>query len=415
MTVSKLLKCDVCGKVTKVKIEVGHIEKYSAHIPCKSCGILFHCEYKQDDEKVEMKSDFINATEIFDELADYICTVTGDFISEKVKEINSPEDEIMPPMWMKFRDMLGDEEYSKLFKKRIPILKSVNKEIQYQWARIMDLWINKQKYFFDLQMKYLYDDRSFDTNEQERLSLVRKLTTDVLSEIYFESEYEEYLETIRNNLRKLVRKYPEKFQEFLVDVNDMGLLEQSERILYEQIKRIIGYIPELIPVFSLALVDEKSKDILFNKDFSLGIYTIDFETIKLLYQDLYETNAKVLFIPVCLDNLLNRGDYNAFIDNKFKSLKKYVDEWKTFSKIDAIENNTVFAKRSKECLDNKLRNCIGHCSYEVDNIRQVITYKNGEKTLLNVAYYCYELGLATFENFCVVTLLHEILLSNKLK
>ena len=65
-------------------------------------------------------------------------------------------------------------------------------------------------------------------------------------------------------------------------------------------------------------------------------------------------------------------------------------------------------------MNNHLRNMIGHCSYEINNITQIVKYKNGQKTLVEITYYCYQLILELLNSFCIVTLLHELYLSDTL-
>ncbi len=191
--------------------------------------------------------------------------------------------------------------------------------------------------------------------------------------------------------------------------------QNLERLLYLQMKRSLEFIPDLIPILSVEYLDDATKRDLFDEQSPLGIYSFDFDEIKKLYQDLYETHAKTLYILVGLDNLNIRNDFNKFDSScKYRSLKKYIDEDKAFYKINAIDVNSIFASDLKKYMNNHLRNTIGHCSYEINNITQVVKYRNGQKTLIEITYYCYKLMIEAFNSFCIVTLLHELFINGLL-
>ena len=121
--------------------------------------------------------------------------------------------------------------------------------------------------------------------------------------------------------------------------------------------------------------------------------------------------SRTIYVLVGLDNLSIRKDFNKFdVGCKYTSLKKYIAEDRAFYKIDAIDKNSIFAFNLKKFMNNHLRNMIGHCSYEINNITQIVKYKNGQKTLVEITYYCYQLILELLNSFCIVTLLHELYL-----
>lgn len=245
--------------------------------------------------------------------------------------------------------------------------------------------------------------------------MIRRLAVTVFSALYSNDDYKKKFDKIKKEFGEICRNNPKRLKDFLDEMSKENRFENLEKLLYLQMKRSLDFIPNLIPILSVEYLDDATKQILFDEQSPLGIYSFDFDEIKKLYQDLYETHAKTIYVLVGLDNLSIRKDFNKFdVGCKYTSLKKYIAEDRAFYKIDAIDKNSIFAFNLKKFMNNHLRNMIGHCSYEINNITQIVKYKNGQKTLVEITYYCYQLILELLNSFCIVTLLHELYLSDSL-
>jgi len=90
-------------------------------------------------------------------------------------------------------------------------------------------------------------------------------------------------------------------------------------------------------------------------------------------------------------------------------LEKFQKIDRAFEKIKYLESGNPFSFGLEKCLNNKLRNSIGHCAYKVSNANQVISYDKHRKeiSLLNVLLDSYEMMMYLVKTFDVVTLLHE--------
>lgn len=407
-------ECDVCHKVTRIKHEIAANScQYHIYVPCKNCRTMFYGTYNQNDDNISISINYLNAKRVDNATPDYLCTITSDFISEKVKDI-SAEEVITLPMWMKFKNVLGYERYLELFGKRVPILLGIYSTTRHEWSKIVELWLNGENQYLDKELKEIFEDCQ-NVNEEKRLSLIRRLAVTVFSALYSNDAYQKRINKIKKLLGGIYNNNPKRLKDFLDELGKENKFQNLERLLYLQMKRSLEFIPDLIPILSVEYLDDATKRDLFDEQSPLGIYSFDFDEIKKLYQDLYETHAKTLYILVGLDNLNIRNDFNKFDSScKYRSLKKYIDEDKAFYKINAIDVNSIFASDLKKYMNNHLRNTIGHCSYEINNITQVVKYRNGQKTLIEITYYCYKLMIEAFNSFCIVTLLHELFINGLL-
>lgn len=411
-------ECDVCHKVTRIKHEVASDScRYHVYVPCKNCKTMFYGTYNQCDDNVSVSIHYLNAKKVDNAMPDYVCTITSDFISEKVKDVSEKEDIITLPMWMKFKNVLVFDNYLELFKTRVPVLLDIYSTTRHEWEKVVELWINGENYYLDKELKSIFEEYQEVNNigKEKRLSLIRRLAVTVFSALYSNDDYKKKFDKIKKEFGEICRNNPKRLKDFLDEMSKENRFENLEKLLYLQMKRSLDFIPNLIPILSVEYLDDATKQILFDEQSPLGIYSFDFDEIKKLYQDLYETHAKTIYVLVGLDNLSIRKDFNKFdVGCKYTSLKKYIAEDRAFYKIDAIDKNSIFAFNLKKFMNNHLRNMIGHCSYEINNITQIVKYKNGQKTLVEITYYCYQLILELLNSFCIVTLLHELYLSDSL-
>ena len=81
-------------------------------------------------------------------------------------------------------------------------------------------------------------------------------------------------------------------------------------------------------------------------DENLGISTCSFSDIKTFYQDAYETLLSLWYIPVCMDNILLRGNYTSF-NNAFEQIfekRQYANFENDFIKYLYINNGMRLEK-----------------------------------------------------------------------
>lgn len=105
------------------------------------------------------------------------------------------------------------------------------------------------------------------------------------------------------------------------------------------------------------------------------VSTDEFNVYKDLYKDIAEVLNRQLVIVAGLNNLLHRGDCNAFPDLGRKKQPTSLNDFADLpfgSKMDWLDNCWFYFDR--DAVDNQLRNAIAHFKAEYDDATQLITY-----------------------------------------
>ncbi len=414
MTRIGYLKCEVCGKITQIKLEASYNStQFYIYIPCKNCDTLFVGNYNQDDEKLEIHTNFINAEEVLnpDNLPDYFCTITQDFISQKIRAVSSAKDTFTIPSWIKFSNRLGDENLAKTFSNIYETNLSKDRAI-FEWNRVLNLWFNNKYDLLKEQLEYFLDAKSNNielNDEQNYLSAIRKLTTSLTYSLFPTNEYNKFIADIRKNFISVNNSNESNTKAFVRKLGDLNLYFQLEKDISERIAQSFEYINDLTPIRTLFELTKEEQAYILDTNSEQGIFTTSFDRVKLLYIDSFETIIKTLVVPIGLNNILVRGSHNSFKDSKIDSIDSFQKLGTAFKKMNYLEGKNPFEFGIKPVLNNKLRNSIGHCSYELSNINQIIRYNKGKKdiSLIRISYEVYQMILYLIKTFSLLTLLHE--------
>ncbi len=178
-------------------------------------------------------------------------------------------------------------------------------------------------------------------------------------------------------------------------INALGGKPYFESIAKRLIKicsRWLSDFEKYIPVVMLSLGDAKEK---FDRN-RYGIATTSFEDMKSFYSDSYELVLEMIDIPVFLNNLTVRGDYNSFSScANVKDISQYSEQLKS-AHVKCLIDDEPFSKAIS--LKRNVRNAIAHYTYEFDAETQKITFldrfKNKETSvemyLIDLAFLCYD-------------------------
>ena len=135
--------------------------------------------------------------------------------------------------------------------------------------------------------------------------------------------------------------------------------------------------------------------------------TIDFENMKIFYSDSYELILDLIWIPVGLNNIYERGNYNIFSnDCDIKSFDKYFLIKNKLNKSKALIENEHFSVYLK--MDRKVRNSISHFDYELEKNSPVVLFHDNDK---NVEMYLVDFAKLCYENIVLITYLNELFYS----
>jgi len=367
MVYNCFIRCRVCVSITRVRLQVGWQEQHPIVIACGKCGtsLLGKVHIGQDEPGLQFEfdnADILNN----DEKADYVIECSGEFPT--VKQHNgaqAPEIDITPFIRNQMR-MEEKNGYEKFVKSVSTLNETAEKWTDYK--RVLDLSQNGNKSFLLQEIKKIFPEDVFPCrNEFEILraihfieihGFVLPLRRDIIDDLAISnSVLEQDIEQISELIKYL-------------NNHDGYSLKELQSLIYKMLNEFIEVYPFLIPAFAIQFYKENSLDYAIE-----GSTTSTFDSVKQFYLDAYEALGTLMILPMSLNNIKYRSNYDSIkaVVNKEKSLDDFIGLTKAnrFHFCDETESYT-------ECLhvkvNSKLRNAIGHNDFSYDTITQQITY-----------------------------------------
>lgn len=173
-----------------------------------------------------------------------------------------------------------------------------------------------------------------------------------------------------NDVMKMDGGQLKKLIDFL-NSHDGYHLNEMQSVIYKLLNEFINIYQALIPALSLQYCKDNSVD--FESE---GSTTSTFDTIKEFYLDIYEALGNLLVIPIALNNIKYRENFeklHSVEGNKATSLMDFIGLTKA-NRYHYCLKEEIYTNFLKVSVNAKLRNAIGHNDVEYDTISQIITY-----------------------------------------
>ena len=371
MVYNEFIKCEVCGCVTRIRLQVGWLDEHPIAVTCGKCGISLKGKVKIGQEIPELKFKFENAEMVNvtpTTLPDYVVECSGEFPTIKMCEGWVLQDNFVTP-FIRYQQKITDFDNYKDFGRRVATLKhTIN--IWPQYKRVLQLYKGGNWEYLTQEIKKIFpEDFIMCRNELEIIRAVRMievhgfllpLKPEIIS-----------LPEIGSSILKLEKEQINSFIEYLNSHDGYGLNQMQEQINV-LLGEFIETFPYLVPAFSLQFCEEEEENIDFETE---GTTTSTYDDVKQFYLDTYETLGNLLIIPIALDNIKIRNDFEKMepVEKNISSIDEFVATTKAtrFHYISSNEPHVVLADIT---LNAKLRNAIGHNDVEYDTVTQCITY-----------------------------------------
>lgn len=367
MVYNSFIKCDVCGAVTRIRLQVGWLPKHPIEVACGKCGITLSGEVEIDQNNVCLYFHFQNAS-ILSEIvsgSDYVVECSGEFPS--IKQV--PEDDgaldIITPFFRNLRRFENQDCFEE-FCENIKSLRLTSDRWP-QYERIFALYRNgNTEYFMKEISKVLPSEYSLCRNGVEMLRAIHlmevycfisPLRKDVIQNAKLSHEI---MTLDLNQLQGLIS--------YLNNHDGYSLQELQDTIFstYTAFTRIYG---ALLPTYAGQYFKDGINYMIE------GSTTSSYESVKEFYIDTYETLGNLLVIPVALNNIKYRGDYNSLDPSVDKggTLDDFIGKTKA-NRFRFCTSNEKYTDLLKTIINPKLRNAIGHKDVKYNSITQEIVY-----------------------------------------
>ena len=366
MVHNSYIKCRVCNSITRVRLQVGWLEQHPIVIACGKCGVSLSGKVDIGQMQPGLKFEFENADILNnDEKPDYIVECSGEFPTSKhCVEEKSLQYDISP--FIKNMSRMSDDGYEKFSRRVQSLISTAN-----QWndfKRIIDLAQNGNREYLLQEIRKVFPENFIPCrNEFEVMRAIHMvevhgflspLRGDLLEDLSFSSDI---LKLNNIELTKLI--------DYLNNHDGYGLVD-LQALIYKVLDDFIKNYQSLIPAFSIQFYHDAAID--YDVE---GSSTSDFNSVKQFYLEAYEALGNLMILPVALNNIKYRGNFESVqpIKEKIQTLDDFIASTKG-TRYHYCDTSEIYVEKLNLQVDSKLRNAIGHNDVEYDTITQQITY-----------------------------------------
>jgi len=412
LVIRNSIKCEVCGKVTLVRVQAGWLEEHPIRYYCANCGILITGSYKSSYSSTSVS--FENGTRINETdngyYNDYCIEVSGELLTEKIRLVQNQSDIMMLiSPFIKNLDIIGREKYGHIIRKGNKFISLMKND----WStirRVIELYLNGKDEYLSSELHNLFPNNDFpENNKLELLNGIHRLFLMFYNPILGEDYSKTIIDELSNEIKELHKKDVEGFKKLLYYYNDENMLLSYEKKIYDLLNEFNKIYKFILPMINFSYSDKYTIDDV--KEY-FAITTCSFQDIKQFYIDSYETLTDMLILVSAYNNLKYRGAFDKF-ENKNGTpitIEKFLRLTKS-DVISACKDNEVFNNLHEGIFDSELRNTIGHNSYEYNGITQEIIIINSKKEIIKKIYLiefvnlCYKMFLVTvkFQQLVYIT------------
>ena len=365
MVFNTFIKCQVCGCITRVRLQVGWQEEHPIEVACGKCGTSLSGSVKIGQDRPGLSFSFDNADEVQDENADYIIECSGEFLTLKQVEAADLERLVIIPFIRYMNCMKTNDSYEE-FGQDVSKLNATAKKWK-SYKRILNLAKNNSEYLTQEIQKEFSGHFFQCRDESETLRAVHmievhgfysSLRKDILNDLSFSA-----------GILKMDSAQMKDLIDFL-NSHDGFHLEELQELIYKVYDEFMVVYQRLIPALAIQYCKDNSFDFEYE-----GSTTSSFDSVKQFYLDVYEALGNLMIIPVALNNIKYRSDINAMnpIEKNVKSLEDYIKLTKA-SRYHFCLDSEDYTGFLKILVNAKLRNAIGHNDVEYNSVDQLITY-----------------------------------------
>lgn len=415
MVVNKIVVCPICGKKTFLRIQCGgYLNSYPIRVNCINCRALlkgqfvmkgagcglamFNADVIECDDEKEASHKTINVRN-----ADYVAEISGELPCKHVSEYKKG---IPLSPFMRIADRISSAEgcIARLENFECDLLEwKRTKSTAFQLLdegslEYIPIALNNKmgehSYQCDHYLKSLHCLQEIVLEETKYLFPALGQDDCVLKLI-------DFLSVIDKNL----------LHEFCTDMGG------TTELLYIY-RKAISVFSSFMDIYENVLPAETYLYLKSKENIATAISTCSFSDIKTFYQDAYETLGNLLFVPVCLDNIVLRKNHNSF-EKAYRNVKCYTGardlSWyrslNNGTRVNLYNDNEVFQQLIGFPANRLLRNGIGHNNIKYDGVTQMITaYDQKEPGKVTVEMSLMEMAIDCIGMVKAAVILSEMIL-----
>lgn len=387
MIINHIAKCEYCEEKILLRFQLGSFD-IPFEFSCPKCGVSISGNKYKNNTELHITNSLVIEEDIKNVL--YYGNFSTEFINRKItkfKDINDIVNDGFSP-YIYISGVINKDD---VFFKRI---KKISVFLDYRtntWNKLLPLY----ELFFNYKINFIkkpilnFSKNYIIKNELDAFMSLHQLTILGIKNMMQENILDDYVKISKSIYEQKNIKETIKFINYLKTKIKMNELSQKVIEIYKK------WFNDFEKYMAIVLIDtEENLNKINKKEF--GISTINFKDMKTFYEETYELILELITIPIGLNNIVTRGNYDDFSE---KSPYKNFDSYFAQSKYNRTKSLMEEEKYSA-CLyiNRNIRNAISHFDYKLNKESQVITFydKYGDKTemiemfLLDFAFQCYK-------------------------
>ena len=409
MIAHSFAQCNYCKTKILLRFQVGYFD-IPFDICCPECGVHIRGVQKiVDDHTLTIN----NASVIDEDLnnLDYYADFSVELPHAKTNRFESI-DSLMKTKFSPFMMTASLYEGDKYFE----LIKHMREFLSFRsscWSKLTplyDLFFNgkiafTQEHFLKLSSRFVVK------NDLDALMALHQATVIGMNTILPDGTLGTFVDVSKQISTPSVLL---KMDDLITSLGGDGYFNSVSKRLVKIYDQWIVNFEKYIPATMLSLGNAATK---LDKNM-YGIATTSFEDMIKFYAESYELILDYIDVAIGLNNIVVRGDHNAFPANTIRVNKKTAcvgnfEDYREITKasrLNLLVDNEPFSKVIP--LNRNVRNAIAHFTYEFDAGTQKITFSDKHKNNTNtVELYLIELALLCYENISVLVYLDELLYS----
>ena len=177
MVYNHFIKCQVCGSVTRIRLQVGHLKQHPIVVTCGKCktSLLGTAYFNQENSKVKLEfenADSINNNNL--NAGDFFAECSGEFPVRKQGEDDESNLTAISPFISQMMRMGSDIDKVKTYSHTIAKLNQTREKWTY-YKRVFNLYENNSPYL-EQELKKEFDGPMFpNKTDPEKLHTVHMI------------------------------------------------------------------------------------------------------------------------------------------------------------------------------------------------------------------------------------------------
>lgn len=280
------IKCQVCGKITRIRLQIGWLDEHPIVVTCGECGTSLSGKVKIRQDYPELCFSFDNADIVNNIEANYMVECSGELpVIKQGLDVDPFQSPITP--FLRTLDRMDYESFKQFMETSASLIKTKT-----QWSlykRILDLSKSKNITYLVPELHKIFDKKTMPCRNElevlravhmiEILGFIEPLRKDLINDLAFSSD-----------ILKLDMKQTIQLIKFLNATSGYSLGE-LQALVYKVLDEFVEVFPALIP--ALALQYYKNGCIDLEKE---GSTTSSFDGVKQFYLDVYEALGNLLIV-----------------------------------------------------------------------------------------------------------------------